>query len=122
LAAGIDSQTVTFFVARLVICVTVAGRIAPKLSRLMIPQPFSIQLIGVVGAVLTTICWLPQAVRLIRSRKTQAISLITNLMFCIGLLFWLVYGIALNDWPLIGSNAISIVLTSVIIAMKLRHG
>jgi MtN3 and saliva related transmembrane protein len=75
-----------------------------------------------IGAVLTTICWPPQAVRLIRSRETQAISLITNLMFCIGLLFWLVYGIALNDWPLIGSNAISIVLTSVIIAMKLRHG
>jgi len=35
---------------------------------------------------------------------------------------WLIYGISLNDWPLIGSNAISILLTSVIIAMKLRHG
>jgi MtN3 and saliva related transmembrane protein len=81
-----------------------------------------VQWFGALGAVLTTICWLPQAVHLVRSRDTKAISLITNLTFCIGLVFWLVYGIALGDWPLIGSNVVSILLTAVIIAMKLRHG
>jgi MtN3 and saliva related transmembrane protein len=77
---------------------------------------------GAIGATLTTICWLPQAVRLIRYRDTRAISLITNLIFFSGLVCWLIYGLSLHDWPLIGSNAISILLTSVIIAMKLRHG
>lgn len=78
--------------------------------------------IGGIGAVLTTICWLPQAVKLVRHKDTRAISLTTNLVFSIGLIFWLVYGIAIVDWPLIGSNAVSVVLTSVIVAMKLRHG
>lgn len=78
--------------------------------------------IGAIGATLTTICWLPQAVRLIRHKDTRAISLPTNLIFFAGLFFWLVYGIALNDWPLIAANAISIVLTTVILAMKLRYG
>ena len=78
--------------------------------------------IGAVGAVLTTICWLPQAVRLVRHKDTRAISLTTNLTFGIGLIFWLVYGIAIVDWPLIASNAVSVVFTSVIVAMKLRHG
>ena len=78
--------------------------------------------IGLAAAVLTTICWLPQAVRVIRYKDTRAISLTTNLTFGLGLIFWLVYGVALGDWPLIGANAISIVFTSVIIAMKLRHG
>ena len=77
---------------------------------------------GALGATLTTICWLPQAVRLIKYRDTRAISLVTNLIFWLGLVCWLIYGITLHDWPLIASNAISIVLTSVIIAMKLRHG
>jgi MtN3 and saliva related transmembrane protein len=81
-----------------------------------------VQWFGALGAVLTTICWLPQAVHLVRSRDTKAISLITNLTFCIGLVFWLVYGIALGDWPLIGSNVVSILLTAVIIAAKVRHG
>jgi MtN3 and saliva related transmembrane protein len=78
--------------------------------------------IGAIGAVLTTICWLPQAVRLVRDKDTRAISLTTNLTFGIGLIFWLVYGIAIVDWPLIASNAVSVVFTSVIVAMKLRHG
>ena len=77
---------------------------------------------GAAGAVLTTICWLPQAIRLIRERDTQAISLIANLTFLAGLICWLLYGISLRDLPLIVSNGISIVLTSVIIVMKLRHG
>ena len=78
--------------------------------------------IGAIGAVLTTICWVPQAVQLFRDRNTRAISLTTNLTFCIGLVFWLLYGIATSNWPLIGSEIVSIVLTSTIVAMKLRHG
>jgi MtN3 and saliva related transmembrane protein len=78
--------------------------------------------IGGIGAVLTTICWLPQAARLVRHKDTSAISLTTNLTFGIGLIFWLVYGIVIVDWPLIASNAVSVVFTSVIVAMKLRHG
>jgi MtN3 and saliva related transmembrane protein len=78
--------------------------------------------IGAIGAVLTTICWLPQAIRLVRHKDTRAISLTTNLTFGIGLIFWLIYGIAIVDWPLIASNAVSVVLTSVIVALKLRHG
>jgi MtN3 and saliva related transmembrane protein len=78
--------------------------------------------IGAIGAVLTTVCWLPQAIRLVRTRDTAAISLATNLMFAAGLVFWLIYGIVREDWPLIAANAVSMALTGVIIAMKLRYG
>ena len=78
--------------------------------------------IGTIGGILTTICWLPQVVRLIRYRETHAISLTTNLIFAVGLGFWLAYGIAINDWPVIGANAVSILFTLTIIAMKLRYG
>ncbi len=78
--------------------------------------------IGSLAAVLTTMCWLPQAVRLVRYKDTHAISLTTNLVFFTGLVCWLLYGIALADWVLIGANAVSLLFTSVIIAMKLRYG
>jgi MtN3 and saliva related transmembrane protein len=78
--------------------------------------------IGAIGAILTTICWLPQAARVVRHKDTRAISLTTNLMLSVGLMFWLIYGITIVDWPLIGSNAVSMLFTSVIVAMKLRHG
>lgn len=78
--------------------------------------------IGAAAAILTTICWLPQAVRVVRYKDTRAISLTTNIVFTIGITLWMIYGIALDNWPLIIANAISIMFTSVIIAMKLKHG
>ena len=78
--------------------------------------------IGMTGAVLTTVCWLPQAIKLIRSRETRAISLAGTVVFTVGIVFWLAYGIALRDWPLIASNAATLALMLVIVALKLRHG
>jgi MtN3 and saliva related transmembrane protein len=78
--------------------------------------------VGVVGAFLTTACWLPQVLKIIRDRDTRAISFPTNLAFAAGVGCWLVYGFALSNWPLITSSAITLALTAVILALKLRHG
>ena len=75
-----------------------------------------------MAAALTTLCWLPQAVRVIRLKDTRAISLTTNLVFAAGILLWLIYGIAIGNWPLIGANGVSMILTLIIIVMKLRSG
>ena len=78
--------------------------------------------VGALGAALTTICWLPQAWKIIRERETRAISLPATGLFCLGLAFWLAYGLALGDWPLIGANAVTLALMLVIVGLKLRHG
>ncbi|KUL95485.1 hypothetical protein DK26_10120 [Bosea sp. WAO] len=85
-------------------------------------QPALIETLGFAAATLTTLCWLPQAVQTIRTRDTRAISLWTQAMFASGIVLWLVYGLLIASWPLIGANAISLCLVSVILAMKLRHG
>jgi MtN3 and saliva related transmembrane protein len=81
-----------------------------------------IDAIGTTGAVLTTVCWLPQAIQILRERDTRAISLTATSGFTAGMLLWLVYGLALADWPLIGSSAITLALMLVILGLKLRHG
>src|SRR5689334_18399247 len=78
--------------------------------------------VGAVGATLTTICWLPQAIQILRERDTRAISLVATMAFTTGMLFWLIYGIALMNWPLIASSAIELALMLVIVGMKLRLG
>ena len=37
-------------------------------------------------------------------------------------MLWLLYGIAINDWPLIGSNVVTLALMAPILALKLRYG
>jgi MtN3 and saliva related transmembrane protein len=81
-----------------------------------------IDVIGAGGATLTTLCWLPQAIKVIRDKETRALSLPTTVAFTLGVVLWLVYGLAIGDWPLIGANAVTLALMSVILAMKLRYG
>lgn len=84
--------------------------------------PQSIELVGASAAVLTTICWVPQALRAIRLRDTRAISLPSQLAFAAGLGLWLAYGWLIGSWPLIGANAVSFALVLTIVATKLRYG
>ena len=84
--------------------------------------PWLIDIVGTVGATLTTLCWLPQAAKVLRDKETRALSLPATAAFTLGVALWLVYGLAIGDWPLIGSNAITLLLMAPILAMKLRHG
>ena len=67
-------------------------------------------------------CWLPQAIHVVRSRDTAALSLTGTVAFTIGIALWLIYGLALMDWPLITSDAVTLALMTVIVAMKVRYG
>jgi MtN3 and saliva related transmembrane protein len=81
-----------------------------------------IELIGTAGATLTTLCWLPQAAKVIRDKETRALSLSATTAFTLGVGLWLIYGLAIENWPLIGSNAVTLALMLPILAMKLRYG
>ena len=84
--------------------------------------PLLIDVIGTAGATLTTLCWLPQALKIMREKETRALSLPATAAFTFGIVLWLIYGLAIGDWPLIGSNAVTLVLMGVILATKLRYG
>ena len=81
-----------------------------------------IELIGALAAVLTTLCWVPQALKIIRDRETRAISLPATMLSALGVLLWLVYGMAIADPPLIASSAATFAITATILALKIRHG
>ena len=77
---------------------------------------------GYVAATLTTVAFVPQALKTIRSRDTRGISLAMYVVFTIGIGFWLAYGIVLDSWPMILSNLVTLGLSGTILALKLRHG
>ena len=77
---------------------------------------------GYAAAVLTTSSFIPQAVMTIRSRNTRGISLAMYVIFTVGVALWLVYGIALESWPMILANTVTLGLAATILAMKLRFG
>lgn len=80
------------------------------------------ELLGYAAAVLTTLAFVPQAFKTIRSRDTRGISLTMYVVFTIGVGFWLAYGIALGSWPMILANIVTFALAATILALKLKHG
>lgn len=81
-----------------------------------------IEYIGFVAAAFTTLASLPQVIKVLRDRSTKDLSLSMLAIMCVGLLLWLLYGITITDWPLIGANAITLLLWSILLIMKLKNG
>ncbi|MGB6818946.1 MAG: PQ-loop domain-containing transporter, partial [Pseudolabrys sp.] len=54
--------------------------------------PLIIDFVGVAGALLTTLCWLPQMLKTVREKDTRALSLPATSAFTVGILLWLIYG------------------------------
>ena len=82
----------------------------------------SVEDLGFVAAFCTTAAFVPQLMRVVRLRSARDISLPTFLMFSIGVLLWLIYGLYIGSMPVIASNVVTLVLSVSILVLKLRYG
>ena len=82
----------------------------------------NLELLGYIGALLTTASFIPQAIMTIRSRDTRGISRGMYVIFTIGVAFWLAYGIAIDSLPMILANTVTLGLAGTVLALKLRYG
>jgi len=78
--------------------------------------------IGLIAATLTTISFLPQAIKSWKTRSAKDLSLGMFATFCAGVLLWLIYGLLNRDLPIILSNAVTFVLALAILILKIKHG
>lgn len=78
--------------------------------------------IGYLAACLTTLSFLPQAIKVIVTRNTQGISGLMYVMFICGLVMWLVYGLMIEDKAVSMANFLTLVFAMPILIIKLRRG
>ncbi len=81
-----------------------------------------ISCIGLGAALCTTLAFLPQAIKTIRTKQTKDLSLGMYSVFVTGVALWLVYGLLNRDVPITVANAITLLLAGTVLVMKLRHG
>ncbi|MBV8938275.1 MAG: SemiSWEET transporter [Alphaproteobacteria bacterium] len=80
-----------------------------------------VDIIGTFAASLTTFAYVPQAVKVLRERKTHAISLGMYIVMSTGIAAWIVFGAIMGSWPLVIGNGVTLVLTLTILWTKLRY-
>lgn len=82
----------------------------------------NLMIIGLIAGFLTTTATLPQILKVLKSKETKDISLIMYTMLSLGIATWLIYGFLINDIPLVAWNIIGFILSSTVIALKIKYG
>jgi MtN3 and saliva related transmembrane protein len=77
--------------------------------------------VGMAAAFLTTGSFVPQALRVLKTRDTRAISLAMYAMFTTGSLLWFIYGICIKSTSVFAANAITFFLALTILILKLNN-
>lgn len=85
-------------------------------------MPSSAEIVGYVAATLTTVAFLPQLLRILKTRSARDVSLPTFALFTLGVGLWLAYGVMTLSWPVIAANVVTLVLALAILVLKIRLG
>lgn len=76
---------------------------------------------GFVAAFLTTTSFIPQAIKIIRTGRTEDISTAMYSMLVGGIVLWLIYGLKKKDWPLIVANVVTLIFSGSVLILKLFY-
>lgn len=74
--------------------------------------------LGLVAGTCTTLSFLPQVLRTLRSRHARDLSAAWLLIFGLGTAMWLAYGILRADIAVAAANGVTAVLVLILIAAK----
>ena len=64
----------------------------------------TISIIGYIATFFTTLSWWPQFIKTYKTKNVDGLSKGYYSLLSVGLSFWLIYGLLINDWPLIIAN------------------
>lgn len=79
-----------------------------------------IDILGLIAATLTSLAFVPQVIQTWKTQRVDDISLTMLLLFIVGLVLWLVYGILVPSVPVIAANSLTLIFVIYILRIKLR--
>ena len=80
-----------------------------------------ISLLGFIAGILTTVSFVPQVHKTWRSKRCDDLSYAMLLIFSLGIVLWLIYGLLVRDAPIIAANAVTLGLIVTLLLMKSKY-
>lgn len=80
-----------------------------------------IEIAGHTGAFLSSVTFIPQVYRVWKTKSANDLSMTMMLIVVSSTIIWLVYGIALDLWPVIVANSIICVLSLMLVYFKIAY-
>ncbi len=80
-----------------------------------------IEFFGYFAAFLTTVAFIPQLIKTLKTKKAEDVSLVTLIMFICGVGFWIIYGYKISSSPILIANIVTLTLNLFILITKLYY-
>ena len=80
-----------------------------------------IEFFGYFADILTTLAFIPQLIKTLKTKKADDVSLTTLIMFLTGVAAWIIYGIQISSKPILIANTITFLLNFLILVFKLIY-
>jgi MtN3 and saliva related transmembrane protein len=81
----------------------------------------SITLLGVIAGLLTSSSFVPQAYKVIKTKRTQDISLPMYSLCALGVFFWILYGLLMNDIAIVFTNIVTFIPSLIILILTFKY-
>lgn len=78
------------------------------------------EIFGYIAGICTALCFLPQTIKTLRTKDVRGLSLISYVVYAVGMLCWIIYGCHLYAWPMIIFNTPAFIFALLIIAQILQ--
>lgn len=72
-------------------------------------------ILGIIAGILTSASMVPQLVKILKEKNVEDLSWVMLLVLISGVSLWVWYGIMKEEWPIILSNAFSVLLNSTLL-------
>jgi len=78
------------------------------------------EIIGLIAAVCTTFAFIPQVMKVWKTKQTKDLSLRMYSIMFIGIILWLVYGIRIDSLSIIMANVVTASLVGTILVYIIK--
>lgn len=78
-------------------------------------------MIGAIAAFLTTFSFVPQVIKVLKTKETASISLGMYSMSILGIFLWMIHGIRIGDMAITAANGVTSILAAIILICKIKY-
>ena len=100
------------------LCITMNTKINKKKENVM--NVVVGEIIGYLSGTCTMLAFLPQAIKSITTKNVSGLSMYMYIIYCMGLVFWILYGIYLHSFQIMLFNSITLIFNVIILYMIIK--
>lgn len=80
-----------------------------------------VEILGYAAGAITCLTFLPQVIKTWRSKSAKDVALNMFIIAAVNEVMWIVYGVLLNNWVIILTNAVVLIMSLTMIWLKFRY-